>query len=220
MNVSHWVLPWAFFQMCYRWMLSQPTSLVLGTPSPLTWCFPEGPSTRKSHYGIMCFNSSLQLRLNLILCFLVWILCFYFNCIVFYSSREMGLPSGLEHLNVLSFGLEMILLDQLVKLVVGSVDSGGCFSLSKGNGSLKESPMRRVTCSTRKTAPREESSSTPWVAYIWLHGAPLGPLDIWFLVFFLLTRACTAPEPIGASRLEDPFPWWTWSPTLHFLHSS
>lgn len=65
----------------------------------------------------------------------------------------MGLPSGLEHLNVLSFGLEMILLDQLVKLVVGSVDSGGCFSLSEGNGSLKESPVRRVTCSTRKTAP-------------------------------------------------------------------
>lgn len=52
------------------------------------------------------------------------------------SSREVGLPFGLEHLSVLSFGLEMILLDQLVKLVVGPVESG-CFSLSEGNGELE-----------------------------------------------------------------------------------
>lgn len=53
------------------------------------------------------------------------------------SSREVGLPFGLEHLSVLSFGLEMILLDQLVELVVGPVESSGCFSLSEGNGELE-----------------------------------------------------------------------------------
>lgn len=49
----------------------------------------------------------------------------------------MGLPCGLENLSILSFGLEMILLDHLLRLAVGSVESGGCFSLSEGNGELE-----------------------------------------------------------------------------------
>lgn len=46
----------------------------------------------------------------------------------------VGFHSGWKNLNVLSFGLEEILLDQYVQLVVGTLEGGGCFSLCEGNG--------------------------------------------------------------------------------------
>lgn len=65
----------------------------------------------------------------------------------------MGLPFGLENLSVLSFGLEMILLDQLVKLAVGSVESGRCFSLREGNRELERVTSEKSDLQHRKTAP-------------------------------------------------------------------
>lgn len=103
LNVSHWVLPLAFFRC----------ATIECSPSLQAWCLEHLLllPRAKSYFGILCFNSALQLRLFLPLCFLMWMLCF--DHIVFYSSREMGLPFGLENLSVLRFELEMILLDHL-----------------------------------------------------------------------------------------------------------
>lgn len=76
----------------------------------------------------------------------------------------MGLSFGLESLSVLSFGLEMILLDQLVKLAVGSVGSGGCLSLSEGNGEPEGVTTEKSSLQHREDGSpswSRESSSPP-----------------------------------------------------------
>lgn len=124
--------------------------------------FPQGHPSRKSYFGILCFNSSLQLRLILPLCFLVWTLCF--DCIVYHSSREVGLPFGLENLSVLSFELEMILLDHL-RSWCWICRKWWCLSLSEGRDGEPEGVTKEKSdLQLQETAPgaREERSSTPW----------------------------------------------------------
>lgn len=102
LNVSHWVLPLAFFRC----------ATIECSPSLQAWCLEHLLllPRAKSYFGILCFNSALQLRLFLPVS---WCECYALTILFFYSSREMGLPFGLENLSVLRFELEMILLDHL-----------------------------------------------------------------------------------------------------------
>lgn len=121
---------------CFRWATMECSSQLasLGLEHPLlSSCFPKSTRAWKSWFRTMCSNSSLKLRLTL-LWFLVWKLFFCLTWLFFCSSRDGRFPFRLENLNVLSFGLEEILLDQYVQLVVGTLEGGGCFSLCEGNG--------------------------------------------------------------------------------------
>lgn len=133
----------------FRWATvecsSQPASLGLEHPL-LSSCFPKSTRAWKSSwFRPTRSNSSLKLRLTL-LWFLVWKFCIYLTWLFFCSSKDGGFPFRLENLNVLSFGLEEILLDQYVQLVVGTLEGGGCFSVCEGNGAwrshLKESNLQ------------------------------------------------------------------------------